>query len=565
MKPFKPEYFLAFALIVEAVSLLVVFGTQTGQAARIATAVAVALQVLAAIFWKKRTELLPVTAVALSGMIWFFYIVYAPIDLAPRVLAAVATLVLTGFALHKITGQECFYGFLMVRSFAGFDVMQSVAHHHPRFSREAADFGAAMTFGLPWAYHAYGLKKTARQAVVLVALVGLLTISNFLSALSILWSGGEIYFAAVGLLFGFIGLGVLGMAVHSFNVLTVPNTPPGVQLLIPFVTVPGEALFAIAVIAIVHEMAHGVLAYVEKLKLKSSGVLLFGFLPVGAFVEPDENKLDSLPLEKKRRILVAGSTSNALFFVIFFAIAMALALLVPMTVAGVKVDSVPANSTLSGVLLQGASLIMLDGQPVESTKGILNVANLSNNPKAVFVQNGTKIEARLMELVVQAVNKSGPSNGILAKGDRIAAVDGKSVSAYADFNASLGVKKPGEAVTITTSAGNKTIILGADGKLGIAVSLTSVAVLNNKPKEGMEKAYAALAFLLTITTWTYLLNILIAVVNLLPLFITDGQKLVFYELERVFGKKKAMLLATIAGLLVLGLILINALPYFLGK
>jgi hypothetical protein len=41
--------------------------------------------------------------------------------------------------------------------------------------------------------------------------------------------------------------------------------------------------------------------------------------------------------------------------------------------------------------------------------------------------------------------------------------------------------------------------------------------------------------------------------------------MIYYELVPKFGKERAAQLSTAAGLFMLGLILLNALPYFLGK
>ena len=67
----------------------------------------------------------------------------------------------------------------------------------------------------------------------------------------------------------------------------------------PGVTIPIEAIVAVAVIAIVHETAHGVMCVIAKLRLQSSGALLLGWLPIGAFVEPDEKAFKRLK-EKER-------------------------------------------------------------------------------------------------------------------------------------------------------------------------------------------------------------------------------------------------------------------------
>jgi membrane-associated protease RseP (regulator of RpoE activity) len=94
---------------------------------------------------------------------------------------------------------------------------------------------------------------------------------------------------------------------------------PGATFLLPGVNLPlFEGLIALVVVLIVHEGAHAVLARIGKIPLLSSGIVFFGIIPVGAFVEPDEKKLSKLDDVKQTRVLAAGSTSNFITSCIFF-------------------------------------------------------------------------------------------------------------------------------------------------------------------------------------------------------------------------------------------------------
>ncbi|MDP2717913.1 MAG: site-2 protease family protein [Candidatus Micrarchaeota archaeon] len=564
MKHAHHLFSLGFAAALEAAAVLGVLLFSTHASAKLLVAAGLLIQAAAVFALSRdsagRKQVFSLTAVALSAMIAFFTIAYSDLALWPKVFGSLAVLVASGFAFHKMTGVDSFFGLLMVRSLAGFDVMQAVAKHHPKFSRDITDFGSTMAFGLPWGWGTFGARKAALHALGLLFLLGVLSLTPLLLGIRV---GLEVV-VAVTLLFGFVGFGLLSLLTSAYNVATVPGAPAGVQLLIPGVTLPWESIFAIAVIAIVHETAHGVLAYVEKLKLKSSGVVLFGFLPVGAFVEPDEEKLDALPLEKKRRILAAGSTSNALFFVVFFILASVVALAIPLVVAGVQVASLPEGSSLSGVLSSGAALVSLDGQVVSDTRALFSFVNATHNPVAVFEGDGRSVFAPLMEVVVERVDADHPASGVLLENDRILAVDGKKVNLPSDVSAALSGKGAGDAVTIQTASGDKVVRLGEDGKLGIFAGFSSVAVLENRARPGFAPVLSALSFLLVVLGLTYLLNFLISVVNLLPLFITDGQKMLYYELEARFSKKTAAHLSTAAGFIVLAIVLINASPFFLG-
>lgn len=73
-------------------------------------------------------------------------------------------------------------------------------------------------------------------------------------------------------------------------------------------------LIAFAVAIIVHEFSHGILTFVGELKIKSMG-LLYLIIPIGAFVEPDEEQMKKTNIPNRMRIYAVGPLSN---FVVFF-------------------------------------------------------------------------------------------------------------------------------------------------------------------------------------------------------------------------------------------------------
>jgi len=81
---------------------------------------------------------------------------------------------------------------------------------------------------------------------------------------------------------------------------------------------PIEYLFfvilALIVAIIVHEFSHGILTLAGDLKVKSMG-LLYLILPIGAFVEPDEEQMKKTKISKRMRVYAVGPLSN---FVVFF-------------------------------------------------------------------------------------------------------------------------------------------------------------------------------------------------------------------------------------------------------
>lgn len=63
------------------------------------------------------------------------------------------------------------------------------------------------------------------------------------------------------------------------------------------------------IVVITHELAHGVAARLEKIPIKSAGVLLALVIP-GGFVETDEERFEKASTLSKLRVLSAGSSTN---------------------------------------------------------------------------------------------------------------------------------------------------------------------------------------------------------------------------------------------------------------
>ncbi len=93
-----------------------------------------------------------------------------------------------------------------------------------------------------------------------------------------------------------------------------------VSPLIPGITLPFlESIFALGFVMIVHELAHAVIAMRYNIPIRSTGLITYGAIPVGAFVEPDDDQFKNLTeSSKKTDILLAGVGVNLFFSMIFF-------------------------------------------------------------------------------------------------------------------------------------------------------------------------------------------------------------------------------------------------------
>jgi membrane-associated protease RseP (regulator of RpoE activity) len=137
---------------------------------------------------------------------------------------------------------------------------------------------------------------------------------------------------------------------------------PGLNPLIPL----WYGIFALAVAMVVHEFSHGILSALAKVKIKSLGLLFF-ILPMGAFVEPDEEELKKIDKKKRVRMYSAGPASNiivaAICSVIFSVILMGS---VHPVAPGAGITNVEEGSAadLSG-LEAGMVMVSFNGVPVD--------------------------------------------------------------------------------------------------------------------------------------------------------------------------------------------------------
>ena len=105
------------------------------------------------------------------------------------------------------------------------------------------------------------------------------------------------------------------VAQSEFSELTV---------LIPGVTLTSASsityfLLSIPIVLVIHEGAHGIVAALEKIKIKTGGFAIFIAMFAG-FVEPDEKEFEKAKKISKLRVIGAGATSNVLFAFVLGAI-----------------------------------------------------------------------------------------------------------------------------------------------------------------------------------------------------------------------------------------------------
>ncbi len=164
---------------------------------------------------------------------------------------------------------------------------------------------------------------------------------------------------------------------------TLSNQVPGVIPVIPGITVPLVAgLIAIVVLLVVHEGSHGVLARISKVNLKSVGLLMFGIIPIGAFVEPDEKQVGRLDSMKQTMIFAAGSSMNFLFSVVFFVLVYLMSVYIVSSLYSIQITAVAPNMPANGILHPGMQLLEWNGHQISNLTDMV-AAGANDTPNSI--------------------------------------------------------------------------------------------------------------------------------------------------------------------------------------
>lgn len=212
------------------------------------------------------------------------------------------------------------------------------------------------------------------------------------------------------------------------NVLVIP----GVNDFLPL-SVAGEIVAGLAVALVVHEGGHALLCRVGDIEIESMGLALITIIPLGAFVEPDEEAVTAANRGKQIRMYVAGVTNN-------FAVSLlCLALLFGPVMAGFGVvPGVHVGGTLPGGpaddagIESGSVVTEIDGQPVANMSELRERLDRAGATTEVTLRNGTTTTVDRAVVVVGAV-----SGAPVETNRTIVAVNGTAVNTTGGFDAAV--------------------------------------------------------------------------------------------------------------------------------
>ncbi|MFW5898391.1 MAG: site-2 protease family protein [Candidatus Saliniplasma sp.] len=208
---------------------------------------------------------------------------------------------------------------------------------------------------------------------------------------------------------------------------------PGVNPLIPI----WYGIAGLAIAIIVHEFSHGILARVADIDIKSLG-LAFLVVPIGAFVEPDEDEMEKLPRIKRSRIYSVGPTTNvilALIVVLIFSTVFMGSISVKQE--GVIINNISSGSPLYNLNIEGGEEIVRIGgtniEDVDDFRG-LDIDPGIDMEVTVFDGDAERVYDVKSGLVVTGLGEGYPAQEAgLEVGDIILSIGEDTIRNQEDF------------------------------------------------------------------------------------------------------------------------------------
>ena len=314
---------------------------------------------------------------------------------------------------------------------------------------------------------------------------------------------------------------------------------PGVNPYLPVL----YGWFAIFCAIAIHEGAHGVAARSLGLKVKSSGLLFLLFIPIGAFVDIDEEALKKASGKTSSRVLAGGVGANVILSAVcLIAVLLIVDGLAPV-IDGVYVGNVSENMPAKAAgLLPGDVLISVDNVPINYTDdlGVLLDSKVPGDLVDVIVARGDMWQNRYSTVVNLTMSDNRTVMGI-----------------------SVGDLMTEQRLKIYQTVTPQSLVLYmvppalAPGLVPFSDSLNSFY----KSWLGSQWAVFANAFF-----WIWFVNINVAIFNALPIYPLDGGRMFNIALKKIILRKNSEKLITtitmaVSAILVLVLFLIIVVPF----
>jgi membrane-associated protease RseP (regulator of RpoE activity) len=292
--------------------------------------------------------------------------------------------------------------------------------------------------------------------------------------------------------------------------------------------------FAIVCAVAIHEGAHGVAARSLGLKVKSSGLLFVLFVPIGAFVDVDEEQVKEAPARVSSRVMAAGVGGN-----IVVAAACLIGLIVLVSGLTPVINGVYINDVIEGMPAEAAGLL-----PKDVLVSVDNIMVNSTADLSAILDNKTAGD------MVQV---------IVARGyewqDRFSTVVNLTMSGNHTI---MGVRV-GDLMTESRLSFYKTVTLEKLSIYLIPPALASGLVPFSDFSAPLYKHWMGAQWhvVANVLFWLWFVNVNLAIFNALPIYPMDGGRMFNIALKSVIhGKERERLISAITAGVTMALVFV---------
>ena len=187
---------------------------------------------------------------------------------------------------------------------------------------------------------------------------------------------------------------------------------PGLNPILPWT----YGWIGLVVTIIIHEAGHGIVARVYNTKVESTGIVLFLGIPIGAFVNIQQDELNRTTFKQKSAILTAGPLNNMVLAGISFGLLFLLvSSLTPVSniqgdETGITVLSIGENSLAKSIGLSKNSIITyINAEPIEDVQELRKILrdNLGTTIQMQWISEDKKEQTKSVELPASIPESKG--------------------------------------------------------------------------------------------------------------------------------------------------------------
>lgn len=284
---------------------------------------------------------------------------------------------------------------------------------------------------------------------------------------------------------------------------------PGINPMLPIV----YGWIAIVVAIVIHEGAHGIIARNVNLRVKSSGLLFFLIVPIGAFVDVDEEQIKKARPRHSLKVMAAGVGGNVIL----------------------------GEACLVGLLLIVGSLTpMVDGVYIGSvSEGMpAEAAGLQANDVLVSIDNITITNSTQLRALLDTKTTGDTIQVTVARGEGWQTQYTTTLNLTVSDNRTVMGVSAGDLYSHARLANYQTFSIDRLSMYLVPPTLASTTVpFSDSLAPYYSSPLPYWQIFANTLFWVWFVNFNLAIFNALPIYPLDGGRIFDITLKKVAGKR----------------------------